>query len=212
MHSRVHKLLFAFVVAVLVAAGMFVPSSPARADASPPFQLTFPQETSKTEFGSTYGEWRSGGRRHKGNDLLAPRMTEVYAVADGVVIHIGTSRLSGRNLRIEHVDGWTSHYVHLNNDNPGTDDGDAPWTLTVAPGVEVGSRVVKGQLIGWVGDSGNAENTTPHTHFELRKDDRAIDPHDLLLEAYERDRDHEDWILALVTDAAMARFPAFVIE
>ncbi|HEU4319282.1 MAG TPA: M23 family metallopeptidase [Acidimicrobiia bacterium] len=211
MYSRVHARVFAFVLAVLVAAAV-PPSLPARAETSPPFELAFPQETSKTEFGSTFGDYRSGGRRHKGNDLLAPRMTEIYAVADGIVIHIGTSRLSGRNIRIEHVDGWTSHYVHLNNDNPGTDDGDAPWTLTIAPGVGVGIEVEKGQLIGWVGDSGNAESTTPHTHFELRKDDRAINPHDILLEAYERDRDHEERLVTMVADAARARLGDIQVE
>ena len=128
MHSRVRTCLSLFVLAAFVAVGVYVPTLPVRADVEPPFEVTFPQETSKTTFGSSYGDYRSGGRRHKGNDLLAPRMTEVYAVADGVVIHVGTSRLSGRNIRIEHVDGWTSHYVHLNNDNPGTDDGDAPWS------------------------------------------------------------------------------------
>lgn len=212
MYSRVHPRVSAFVLAALVAVGAALPSLPARADTTPPFELTFPQETSKTEFGSSYGDYRSGGRRHKGNDLLAPRMTEVYAVADGVVIHVGKNRLSGRNVRIEHVDGWTSHYVHLNNDNPGTDDGDAPWTLTIAPGVGVGTEVRKGQLIGWVGDSGNAESTTPHTHFELRKDNRAINPYGLLQEAYERDKDHEEWIVAMVAYAALARLPDISVE
>ena len=195
MHSRVPKRLFPFVSAVLAAA-ILVPTAPAIAAVDPPFEITFPQEPSKTAFGSTYGDYRSGGRSHKGNDLLAPRMTEVYAVADGIVIHVGTCRLSGRNIRIEHADGWTSHYVHLNNDNVGTDDGDAPWTLTVAPGVELGRQVKKGQLIAWVGDSGNAEGTTPHTHFELRRDGRAINPYSILIEAYERDLDHEEWIVA----------------
>jgi murein DD-endopeptidase MepM/ murein hydrolase activator NlpD len=171
---------------------------PAQAVAEPPFEITFPQETSKTFFGSTYGDSRSGGRRHKGNDLIAPRMTEVYAVADGVVIHVGVSRLSGRTVRIDHGDGWTSHYIHLNNDNPGTDDGDAPWTLTVAPGIEEDMPVRAGQLIGWVGDSGNAERTTPHTHFEIRQDDRAINPYDILRDAFERDSAREAHLRGLL--------------
>ncbi len=196
MPSRVPKTFASFVLAVAVATGGVLPALPAAASVEPPFELTFPQEVSKTQFGSGYGDHRSGGRSHKGNDLLAPRMTEVYAVADGVVIHIGTSRLSGRNVRIEHQDGWTSHYVHLNNDNIGTDDGEAPWTLTIAPGIEVGRHVENGQLIAWVGDSGNAESTTPHTHFELRHDDRAIDPASILQEAFERDLDHQDWLIA----------------
>lgn len=199
MHSRV-PFLFAFAVALVAGIATFISSAPpAEAATQPPFEVTFPQEVSKTEFSPTYGDYRSGGRRHKGNDLLAPRMTEVYAVADGVVIHIGTNRLSGRNLRIEHAEGWTSHYVHLNNDNLGTDDGDAPWTLTVAPGVEVGTTVQKGQLIGWVGDSGNAEGTTPHTHFELRNNGAAINPYSLLIEAYERDLVYEAALAARLT-------------
>ncbi|MGH3649491.1 MAG: M23 family metallopeptidase, partial [Acidimicrobiia bacterium] len=145
-----------------------------------------PQDVSKTHFSSTYGARRSGGRRHHGNDLLAPRMTEVFAVADGMVIHVGVNRLSGRNVQIEHADGWTSYYVHLNNDNIGTDDGRADWTLTVAPAIEVGMAVEAGQLLGWVGDSGNAEGTTPHTHFELRHNGRPINPYSILRDAFER--------------------------
>lgn len=173
-------------MAVSLGAAALLSAIPAQAAPEPPFELTFPQETSKTWFNSSYGDSRSGGRSHKGNDLIAPRMTEVYAAAAGTVIHVGTNRLSGRNVRIEHQDGWTSHYVHLNNDTPGTDDGDAPWSLTVAPGVEVGMQVEAGQLIGWVGDSGNAEGTTPHTHFELRVEDRPINPYALLTDAYDR--------------------------
>lgn len=186
MHSRVPKRLFAFVAAVVVGVAGLVPASPARADTTPPFEIVFPQEAAVTEFSASFGDPRPGGRRHNGTDLLAPKMTEVYSVADGVVIHIGTHSLAGRNMRIDHGDGWESYYVHLNNDNIGTDDGAAPWTLTIAPGVEEGARVEAGQLIAWVGDSGNAETTTPHTHFELRIDGRSIDPYTLLVEAYER--------------------------
>lgn len=194
MHSRVpartSTLLAGFVVAVTCVA----PALPARAAPSPPFEITFPQETSATDFSSTFGASRSGGRRHKGNDLMAPRMTEVYAVAGGTVIHVGVNRLSGRNLRIQHEDGWTSHYVHLNNDNPGTDDGDAPWSLTVAPGVEVGMQVEAGQLVAWVGDSGNAEWTAPHTHFELHQDGRAVNPYEMLRDAFERAVEEKEWL------------------
>lgn len=185
MHSRV-RLVISLVPALALGVTTILPVSPAQAAPEPPFELTFPQEPSKTYFENSYGDYRSGGRSHKGNDLLAPRLTEVYAVASGTVIHVGINRLSGRNVRIDHGDGWTSHYVHLNNDNPGTDDGDAPWTLTVAPGVEVGMDVEAGQLIGWVGDSGNAESTTPHTHFEIRQDNRAFNPYSLLVDAYDR--------------------------
>ena len=187
MHSRVLLHLISFVAAtsLLFAA---LPQSPAAAHAgSDLIEIRFPQNPHVTEFTSTFGHSRSGGRRHKGTDLLAPRMTEVYAAASGVVIHVGTNRLSGRNIRIQHPGSWTSHYVHLNNDNPGTDDGRADWSYTVAPGIAEGTFVEAGQLIGWVGDSGNAEHTTPHTHFELRHAGKAIDPYRLLVDAYERE-------------------------
>lgn len=185
MHSRV--LTFTITAFIAVAVVVVAPSDTAEAQTqAPPFEIVFPQETAPTEFRSSFGEGRSGGRRHNGTDLLAPKMTEVYAIADGVVSYVGTNNLSGRNLRIDHDDGWESIYVHLNNDNIGTDDGRAPWSLTVAPGVEEGLEVAAGQHIAWVGDSGNAEWTTPHTHFELRIDGRPIDPYELLVDAYER--------------------------
>ncbi|MGD2100883.1 MAG: M23 family metallopeptidase [Acidimicrobiia bacterium] len=197
MHSRVSSRL----LALAVVASIVLSAQVAHADTpEPPFDIVFPQEAAVTHFTSSFGDYRSGGRRHHGNDLLAPRMTEVYAVADGVVAHVGKNRLSGRNVKIDHIDGWSSHYVHLNNDNLGTDDGQVPWTLTVAPGIEEGMEVEAGQLIGWVGDSGNAETTTSHTHFELRKDGRAIDPYQILVEAHEYALLREAWLEARLAD------------
>jgi putative cell wall-binding protein len=67
-------------------------------------------------------------------------------------------------MALRHDDGWESWYIHLNNDTPGTDDGQG-WGF--APGIESGVHVAEGQLIGWVGDSGNAEWAGSHLHFEL---------------------------------------------
>lgn len=177
-------LLFALVLAVVA----MLPASAARAaQISPPFDVKFPQDASETHFSNTWGARRSGGRRHKGTDLMAEKMTEVYAFADGVVTKVSTSRLAGRYVVVEHAEGWESYYIHLNNDNPGTDDGDAPWYLTLAPGLGEGSEVVAGQLIGWVGDSGNAEGSSPHTHFELLIDGRNVNPYHVLEGIFERD-------------------------
>lgn len=179
--------LFTLLAAVVVGVVGLLPASPARAtEVDPPFEVVFPQEIGPTEFRDTYGQSRSGGRSHNGTDLLAPRMTEIYAIADGTVSYIGDNNLSGRNIKLDHGEGWESYYVHLNNDNIGTDDGAAPWSLAVPEGIVEGVEVVAGQLIGWVGDSGNAEGTTPHTHFELRKDGNPLNAYELLLEAYER--------------------------
>ncbi len=87
---------------------------------------------------------------------------------------------------LQHRAGWETWYMHLNNDNPNTDDGRAPRDLMFAPGLEVGDFVAAGDLIGFVGDSGNAEGTEPHTHFELHHNGRTINPYPYLVAAYER--------------------------
>ncbi len=148
--------------------------------------LVFPQDAEVTHFDDTWGHARSGGRRHKGTDLMAPKLTPIYAVADGVVSIMRKSGLAGYWIGIEHAGGVESWYMHLNNDTPGTDNGRADLDDVYAPGIEVGSFVSAGQLIGYVGDSGNAEQSGSHTHFELRLDGRAIDPYPLLVEAHER--------------------------
>lgn len=154
---------------------------PARADS---IELTFPQDSTATQFVSSWGFGRSGGRRHQGNDLMAPKMTPVYAAATGVVTRIDEGPTAGRWLVIDHGDEWETVYMHLNNDTPGTDDGAAPWSSTLYPGIAEGVTVLSGTLIGWVGDSGNAEWTGSHTHFELHHRGSPIDPYQHLVDAY----------------------------
>jgi putative cell wall-binding protein len=73
----------------------------------------------------------------------------------------------GYMLVITGDDGWSYHYLHINNDTPGTDDGQAPLDQVFAPGLKKGDRVNAGQFVAYLGDSGNAESTGPHLHFEL---------------------------------------------
>ena len=186
--------VLSWLVVVLVTVLMAAP--PASAHEVPPLEVTFPQDVSVTEFHNDWGSKRSGGRRHIGIDLMAPKMTEVYALADGVVLKVASSARAGRYVIIGHESGWETYYIHLNNDTPGTDDGEAGWALTVAPGVFVGSQVVGGQLIGWVGDSGNAEGSMSHTHFELHHDGRPINPYHMLVAAGESGRQgFSHWLL-----------------
>lgn len=105
-------------------------------------------------------------REHHGNDLLTYgwKGAPVVAAHDGVITEIRDDR-EWCNVEVTGDDGWYTRYVHMNNDSPGYDDRRYRCT---PPGLQVGSRVKAGQLIGWVGDSGNAEHTQPHIHFELR--------------------------------------------
>jgi hypothetical protein len=101
-------------------------------------------------------------------------MTPVVAVRDGTVTAIRANPADCCSVGITHDDGWSSFYLHLNNDLDGSDDGDG---VGIRPDLVIGSRVVAGEVIGWVGDSGNAEPSTPHLHFELHlRNGVAIDP------------------------------------
>lgn len=138
------------------------------------YRMVFPVD-GEHRFSRDFGDPRGRSRSHEGTDILAEKMTPVVAVADGTVRWMADER--GGDccaVFIVHDDGWRSRYIHLNNDTPGTDDGRA---YGIARGLRRGSRVRAGQLVGWVGDSGNAEGTGSHLHFELRRPDGTpVDP------------------------------------
>ena len=117
---------------------------------------------------------------------MSPKGTWVVAVDDGIVERLDWNRLSGWNIMIRHADGWTSHYLHLDNDTSGTDDGEGGPETAYAEGLEVGSFVKAGDVIAFVGDSGNAENTGSHTHFELHVDGTKVNPYPYLAAAMDR--------------------------
>lgn len=160
-------------VAVAAAATALAVSPAAAAPTPPP--ITFPVSGSASYIDS-FGAPRSGGRTHAGQDLFAPKMTKVLAAADGVVTYLkhDTAGLSGNMLTITGDDGWRYTYIHLNNDTPGTDDGANRYDQAFAPGIRKGVRVTAGQHIGYVGDSGNAEDTAPHLHFEMQAPDGTL--------------------------------------
>lgn len=145
---------------------------------------SFPHWGDQVEFRDTWGARRPGGRRHQGTDILSPRGTAIRAIAAGTVIFADKQRLSGYTIKIEHADGWKSTYMHLNNDTPGTDDGRGGEDAAFAPGLAAGDTVEAGQLIGWVGDSGNAEHTITHTHLELIHNDTKLNPYPYLATAW----------------------------
>jgi murein DD-endopeptidase MepM/ murein hydrolase activator NlpD len=118
-------------------------------------------------FRDTWGARRSGGRTHKGTDIFSSRGTDVYAVTSGT-LRTRIGGLGGITLRLFGDDGNSYYYAHL--------DG---W----ADGVETGTRVAKGDLIAFVGNTGNASGTAPHTHFQLHPDGGSpVNPYPTLSE------------------------------
>ncbi len=115
----------------------------------------------------TWHAERSGGRVHLGVDIIASEGKLIYAVADGTITKIYTDRpgsLAGNGLRLTMDDGTYFFYAHL---------------LSFAEGIEVGTKVVAGQVIGKNGNTGNSG--TPHLHFEIHPDGgAAINPYPIV--------------------------------
>lgn len=125
--------------------------------------LTFPVLGRTTRaINSYFGEARDGGKRdHEGIDIFAPSGTSVVAVAPGVITTVNTTSLGG-NVVWQHdpVRNVTYYYAHLKSQD-----------------VKRGDRVKAGDLIGTVGNTGNARTTPPHLHFAVYRPGRiAIDP------------------------------------
>ncbi len=115
-------------------------------------------------FSDTWGAPRSGGRHHQGTDIFAPHGTNVVAIVTGVVDLRGYGALAGWWLALRGDDGTTYWYLHLQR-------------YAVADG----ARVSAGQQIGYNGDTGNAQGTPPHLHFEQHPGGgAAVNPYPLL--------------------------------
>lgn len=155
-------------VLLTVAVGLMAAPAPAATDVAAPRvpQLIFPV-LGPVQYRDDFGEPRGQGR-HEGNDIMAPRRAIAVAVEDGRVRFWTTSARAGCMLYLEGQSGTTYLYVHLNNDLRGDDNrGKCVPGVAYAPGLENGAKVVAGQPIAYVGDSGDAEEASPHLHFEV---------------------------------------------
>ncbi|PIR12722.1 hypothetical protein COV49_04560 [Candidatus Falkowbacteria bacterium CG11_big_fil_rev_8_21_14_0_20_39_10] len=118
-----------------------------------------------------FGEPRTD-HTHEGNDIMAAKMRPLIATVDGVVNWVQYPEPDwGYAIALRDSEGYRYWYLHVNNDNPGTDDGLGGGLNAYALDIINGATVVKGQQIGWVGDSGNAESAGPHLHFEIHTPD-----------------------------------------
>lgn len=136
----------------------------------------FPALEVTASFRDDWGNRRSGSRRHQGTDVYASKGAPLVAVADGVVESMHAGGKGGFMLRVTHEDGWETWYMHLDNDTAGTDDGKAGEAAAFAEGIAVGDLVEAGQVVAYLGDSGNAEDGQPHLHFELHHRGKKVNP------------------------------------
>jgi murein DD-endopeptidase MepM/ murein hydrolase activator NlpD len=105
-------------------------------------------------YGNTFGAFRAdvAGKWHHGEDLVAPFGTPLLAVADGTLFSVGWNDVGGWRLWLRDAGGNEFYYAHLSAYSP----------LAIA-----GKRVRAGDVLGFVGDSGDAEGGPPHLHFEI---------------------------------------------
>ena len=119
---------------------------------------------SRNRLSDTWQASRSGGRKHEGIDIFAPRGTPVYAATEGIIMRIGENRLGGQVVWVLGPGGQRHYYAHLDR----------------FADVERGQRVRAGTVLGYVGTSGNAAGTPPHLHYGIYQADGAINPYPLL--------------------------------
>jgi Peptidase family M23 len=164
---RIVRELFLSAVAAVLFLGMVAVPSPASAAASIVKPIVFPVDGPVT-YTDTFGAPRSG-HTHEGQDLMGAKMLPLLSAVNGIVHRVKFDNATGNSVTIKAADGWTYHYIHVNNDRPGTDDGQATRNQAFPPNIVAGATVTKGQVIAYLGDSGNAENAGSHLHFEIRE-------------------------------------------
>ena len=128
----------------------------------------------------TFAQLRGGTRPHEATDILAPRGTPVLAVDDGTIKKLFTSKPGGLTVYQFDPSGvYCYYYAHLDR---------------YGKNLKEGMMVNRGDVIGYVGTTGNADPNTPHLHFAIFKlgalkrwwEGTAINPYPFLIEALKR--------------------------
>lgn len=123
--------------------------------------LDFPVSGVKASVGSVWGDQRDGGKRsHEGIDIFAPKLTPAVAAVDGYITGVREGGIGGKVVWLR-PEGkpYTLYYAHLDQQQ-----------------VQEGQHVKKGDVVGLVGNTGNARTTPAHLHFGIYGYGGAIDP------------------------------------
>ena len=107
-----------------------------------------------------FGDRRSGGRRHEGQDILAPKGAPIVSPTKAVVLETGVWNGAGKYVTTANPGGEIFIYMHLDR----------------VADLKPGELLSVGELIGYVGNTGNAGGGSPHLHIEIRKNGKAADP------------------------------------
>ena len=129
-----------------------------------PTENSLPSPLPKRHLTDTWGGARSQGRSHEGIDIFAPRGTPIQATTQGIVSKVGENNLGGRVVVIIGPGGAAHYYAHLED------------YADISPNDWVNA----GDIIGYVGDSGNAKGTPTHVHYGIYINGSAVNPYPLL--------------------------------
>ena len=134
---------------------------------------------SLSDIHDTFHQVRAGTRRHEATDIMAPRGTPVLAVNDGKIVKLFLSKPGGNTIyQFDPSEQYCYYYAHLDH-----------YAVRIAEG-----RVIhRGDVIGFVGSTGNADPSAPHLHFEIHRLDSeklwyhgaSVNPYPYLVKALE---------------------------
>ena len=141
-------------LALALALSAFAPTGATPPDALAQKKLLFPLKGYEKALRDNFAEAR-GNRVHEALDIMAPRGTPVLAVDDGSVAKLFRSIAGGITLyQYDTEERYVYYYAHLDR---------------YAPGIAAGTRLKRGDLIGYVGSTGNAPEHAPHLHFTIMR-------------------------------------------
>lgn len=129
-----------------------------------PTENSLPSPLPEQGLTDTWGAARSQGRSHEGIDIFAPRGTPIQSTTQGIVRKVGENNLGGRVVVVVGPGGAGHYYAHLED----------------YADISANDWVNAGDIIGYVGDSGNAKGTPPHVHYGIYINGSAVNPYPLL--------------------------------